>query len=91
MLTNQRVSSGPDILQNAEYYPARMAQYALSWKRMGAQIIGGCLRFRSRAHQRHAAGGQRERRRLNTKDSISRQEKGDSRFPTPEDDSGFST
>lgn len=42
MLTNQRVSSGPDILQNAEYYPARMAEFALTWKRMGAQIIGGC-------------------------------------------------
>ena len=42
MLTNQRVSSGPDILQNAEYYPSRMAEFARNWKRMGAQIIGGC-------------------------------------------------
>ena len=42
MLTNQKVSSGPDILQNAEYYPSRMAKFARNWKRMGAQIIGGC-------------------------------------------------
>ncbi len=42
MLTNQKVSSGPDILQNAEYTPSRMADFALNWKRMGAQIIGGC-------------------------------------------------
>ena len=42
MLTNQKVSSGPDILQNAEYTPSRMAEFALTWKRMGAQIIGGC-------------------------------------------------
>ena len=42
MLTNQKVSSGPDILQNAEYYPSRMAEFARTWKRMGAQIVGGC-------------------------------------------------
>ena len=42
MLTNQKVSSGPDILQNAEYTPSRMAEFARDWKRMGAQIIGGC-------------------------------------------------
>ena len=42
MLTNQKPSSGPDVLQNAEYYPSRMAEFARKWKRMGAQIIGGC-------------------------------------------------
>ena len=42
MLTNQKPSSGPDVLQNAEYYPFRMADFALSWTLMGAQIIGGC-------------------------------------------------
>ena len=42
MLSNQKVSTGPDILQNAEYYPSRMAEFALNWKRMGARIIGGC-------------------------------------------------
>ena len=42
MLTNQKVSSGPDILQNAEYTPSRMSEFARNWKRMGARIIGGC-------------------------------------------------
>ena len=42
MLTNQKPSAGEDILQNAEYYPARMAEFTAEWKGMGAQIIGGC-------------------------------------------------
>lgn len=42
LLTNQKPSAGPDILQNAEYYPSRMAEFAAEWKRMGAQVIGGC-------------------------------------------------
>ena len=42
MLTNQKPSAGVDILQNAEYYPTRMAEFASEWKDMGAQIIGGC-------------------------------------------------
>ena len=42
MLTNQKPSSGEDILQNAEYYPTRVAEFAAEWKGMGAQIIGGC-------------------------------------------------
>ena len=42
MLTNQKPSSGEDILQNAEYYPSRVAEFAAEWKGMGAQIIGGC-------------------------------------------------
>ncbi len=42
MLTNQKPSAGADILQNAEYYPSRMAEFAGQWKEMGAQIIGGC-------------------------------------------------
>ena len=42
LLTNQKPSAGPDILQNAEYYPSRVAEFAAEWKRMGAQIIGGC-------------------------------------------------
>ncbi len=41
-LTNQKPSAGEDIIQNAEYYPTRMAEFALEWKDMGAQIIGGC-------------------------------------------------
>ncbi len=42
MLSNQKPSAGEDVFQNAEYYPSRMAQFAGEWKRMGAQIIGGC-------------------------------------------------
>ena len=42
MLTNQKPSSGEDILQTAEYYPSRVAEFAKEWKGMGAQIIGGC-------------------------------------------------
>ena len=42
ILTNQKPSGGEDILQNAEYYPSRMAEFAGTWKGMGAQIIGGC-------------------------------------------------
>ena len=42
MLTNQKPSAGVDILQNADYYPSRMAEFAGLWKEMGAQIIGGC-------------------------------------------------
>ena len=42
MLTNQKPSAGVDILQNADYYPSRMAEFAGRWKEMGAQIIGGC-------------------------------------------------
>ena len=42
MLTNQKPSAGVDILQNAEYYPTRVAEFASEWKDMGAQIIGGC-------------------------------------------------
>ena len=41
-LTNQKPSAGVDILQNADYYPSRMAEFAGEWKRMGTQIIGGC-------------------------------------------------
>ena len=37
-----RRDSGVDILQNAEYYPSRMAEFAGQWKEMGAQILGGC-------------------------------------------------
>ena len=42
MLTNQKPSAGVDILQNADYYPTRMAEFAGRWKEMGAQVIGGC-------------------------------------------------
>ena len=42
MLTNQKPSAGVDILQNADYYPSRMAEFAGRWREMGAQIIGGC-------------------------------------------------
>ena len=42
MLTNQKPSAGVDILQNADYYPSRMAEFAGRWKEMGAQIVGGC-------------------------------------------------
>ena len=41
-LTNQRPSTGPDILQTAPYPPSRLAEFAGVWKEMGAQIIGGC-------------------------------------------------
>jgi S-methylmethionine-dependent homocysteine/selenocysteine methylase len=42
MLTNQKPSTGRDIAQNADYAPARMAEFARDWRQMGAQIIGGC-------------------------------------------------
>ncbi len=42
MLTNQKPSGGEDILQTADYYPSRLAEFAAEWKTMGAQIIGGC-------------------------------------------------
>ncbi len=42
MPANRRSSAGQDILQNGEYYPSRMAEFAGEWKSMGAQIIGGC-------------------------------------------------
>ncbi len=41
-LTNQRRSTGPDILQTSPYPPSRLAEFAGEWKEMGAQIIGGC-------------------------------------------------
>ena len=41
-LTNQRPSTGPDILQAGLYPPSRLAEFAGEWKEMGAQIIGGC-------------------------------------------------
>ena len=41
-LTNQRASTGPDILQTGPYPPSRLAEFAGEWKEMGAQIIGGC-------------------------------------------------
>ena len=41
-LTNQRPSTGPDILQTTPYPPSRLAEFAGEWKEMGAQIIGGC-------------------------------------------------
>ena len=42
MLTNQLPSSGPDILQIGTYTTSRLAEFAMEWKNMGAQIIGGC-------------------------------------------------
>lgn len=42
MLTNQKPSGGPDILQIGDYSPSRLAQFAGEWKEMGARIIGGC-------------------------------------------------
>ena len=41
-LTNQRPNVSPDILQSANYPPARLAEYARRWLDSGAQIIGGC-------------------------------------------------
>ena len=38
MLSNQKVSTGPDILQNAEYYPSRMAELRVS--RFRRRFIG---------------------------------------------------
>ena len=42
MLSNQRPSSGPDIIQAADYYPSRVAEFAGQWLATGARIIGGC-------------------------------------------------
>lgn len=33
---------GPDFLLNTTYPPSRMAEFAGTWKEMGAQIIGAC-------------------------------------------------
>ena len=63
MLSDQKARTGPVILQNAEYYPSRIAEFALNWKQMGAQIIGGCCASEPE-HISHAAGGQRKRRHL---------------------------
>ena len=41
-LAIHKPSTGEDILQNGDYYPSRMAEFAGEWKSMGAQIIGGC-------------------------------------------------
>ena len=41
-LTNQLPSAGPDILQSGEYTTSRLAEFAMEWREMGAQIIGGC-------------------------------------------------
>ena len=40
-LTNQLPSAGPDILQAGEYTTSRLAEFAMEWREMGAQIIGG--------------------------------------------------
>ena len=42
VLTNQRPSVSPDILQSADYPPARLAEFARPWLDAGAQIVGGC-------------------------------------------------
>lgn len=42
VLTNQLPSESPDILQTGQYQPYRLAEFADTWKKMGAQIIGGC-------------------------------------------------
>ncbi len=41
-LATGKHSTGQDILQNSEYYPSRMAEFAGTRKSMGAQIFGGC-------------------------------------------------
>ena len=41
-LSNQRPSSGPDVIQSADYYPSRIARFASEWLGAGAQIVGGC-------------------------------------------------
>ena len=41
-LSNQRPSSGPDVIQSADYYPSRIARFASDWLAAGAQIVGGC-------------------------------------------------
>ena len=42
VLSNQRPSSGPDIIQAADHYPSRIAGFASEWLGIGAQIVGGC-------------------------------------------------
>ena len=42
VLTNQRPSVSSDILQSADYPPARLAEFARRWLDAGAQIVGGC-------------------------------------------------
>jgi len=39
--------------------PERYAEYAREWKKMEAQITGGCLRCRSRAHRGDPGRGKR--------------------------------
>jgi S-methylmethionine-dependent homocysteine/selenocysteine methylase len=42
ILGNRRPSTGPDIIQAADYYPSRIAGFAADWLDAGAQIVGGC-------------------------------------------------
>ena len=64
MLTNQKASSGPDILQNAEYYALTDGRIRRELEADGSPDYRRMLRLGTRAHQRHAAGGQRGRHRL---------------------------
>ena len=41
LLSNQLPSSGPDIIQAADYSPSRVAGFASDWLDSGAQIVGG--------------------------------------------------
>ena len=42
ILGNRRPSTGPDVIQAADYYPSRIAEFTADWLDAGAQIVGGC-------------------------------------------------
>ena len=71
MLSNQKISTGPDILQNAEYYPLTNGRVRTELEADGSPDYRRLLRFGARAHQRHAVGGQRARRHIIARTSIS--------------------
>ena len=42
ILGNRRPSTGPDVIQAADYSPSRIAGFAAEWLAAGAQLVGGC-------------------------------------------------
>ena len=42
LLSDQRPSAEPDVIQAADYYPSRIAEFSQQWLATGARIVGGC-------------------------------------------------
>ena len=54
-LSNQRPSSGPDVIQSADYYPSRIARVRIRLARRRRPDRRRLLRLRPRAHRRDPA------------------------------------